>query len=292
MNIAKLAFLLVILVTSAHAQEEFDEEQIALTGYVDNSGKLLLVGFSTTDSHYYMPFLETAQYIYDNKTNQIYAITDMLTSKIADSWSLNLSLEGYYSDYSVAFYFPPGSEVRGFEVSPGLNYQLQVRNDSIFISTQGYRISSPYIKIDYRQTIGVQAQPESTSGLWEYVPYFVIIILISAIMFSFIRKTKLGVSSDIKVQESPIERKEIIVTPGMQKVIETLSDNEKAIINLMLKNGGKATQADIRYEIAIPKSSLSGIINVLKRKNLIKKREYGRTNLLELSEWFLSEKEV
>ncbi len=69
-------------------------------------------------------------------------------------------------------------------------------------------------------------------------------------------------------------------------------ENEKAITNLVLKKGGSVTQADIRYETGIPKSSLSGIINALKRRNIIKKREYGRTNVIELSEWFLSEKEI
>jgi uncharacterized membrane protein len=60
----------------------------------------------------------------------------------------------------------------------------------------------------------------------------------------------------------------------------------------LLRNGGSATQADIRYEIMIPKSSLTGILNALKRRNIIKKREYGRTNIIELSEWFLSEREL
>jgi len=77
----------------------------------------------------------------------------------------------------------------------------------------------------------------------------------------------------------------------MQKVIDTLSDNEKAIIKFMINNGGSATQADIRYETGIPRSSLSGIINAIARKKIVKKREYGRTNVIELSEWFLSENE-
>jgi hypothetical protein len=67
---------------------------------------------------------------------------------------------------------------------------------------------------------------------------------------------------------------------------------EKAIILLLLRNDGSATQADIRYEVEIPKSSLTGIINALNRKNIIKKREYGRTNIIELSEWFLSKNKV
>jgi uncharacterized membrane protein len=78
----------------------------------------------------------------------------------------------------------------------------------------------------------------------------------------------------------------------MQKVIDTLSDKEKAIVSLLLRNGGSTTQAGIRYETGIPRSSLTGIINALKRKNIIRKHEYGRTNIIELSEWFLSEKEL
>ncbi|HEX7575352.1 MAG TPA: hypothetical protein VF360_03160, partial [Candidatus Methanoperedens sp.] len=86
--------------------------------------------------------------------------------------------------------------------------------------------------------------------------------------------------------------KNIRITGEMQKVIETLSEKEKNIILLLLRNGGSATQADIRYQVEIPKSSLTGIINALNRKNIIKKREYGRTNIIELSEWFLSENKV
>jgi uncharacterized membrane protein len=90
-------------------------------------------------------------------------------------------------------------------------------------------------------------------------------------------------------REIQIEKKEIQPTSEMQKVIETLSENEKVIVNALLKEGGKLTQANIRRETGIAKSSLSGILNALQRKNMIKKREYGRTNLIELSSWFLSE---
>jgi uncharacterized membrane protein len=95
----------------------------------------------------------------------------------------------------------------------------------------------------------------------------------------------------IIIPETKPGTKEIHITGEMQKVLDTLSDKEKAIIGILLRNGGSATQADIRYETGIPKSSLTGIINALKRRNIIKKVEQGRTNRIELSEWFLSEKE-
>ena len=55
-------------------------------------------------------------------------------------------------------------------------------------------------------------------------------------------------------------------------------------------HNGEMTQADLRYETGIPKSSLTGILRNLERRNIINKKEWGRTNVIELSEWFLGGK--
>lgn len=300
MKVRTALFLMILLINSTHAQEIPHEEQVLLNGYVDNSGKVLLTGYATPGSLSYMHFLNGTQYTFDNNTSQLYAVTDMLTSKSADTWSLNFSSEGYYSDYSVTFYLPPGSEVTKFDIQPELNYQFQVKEDSLTLSIQGYRVVSPWIKVDYKVPAEVQGQ---SSGLVTSVlPVSLIIVLIAGATFLIYRrrmqkKTAIPEKKESQDQEKKVipetkpETKEIHATGEMQKVIDTLSDKEKAIIGLLLKNGGSATQADIRYEIMIPKSSLTGILNALKRRNIIKKHEYGRTNVIELSEWFLSEKE-
>ncbi|MCZ7392577.1 MAG: hypothetical protein ABOK23_00575 [Candidatus Methanoperedens sp.] len=301
MNVRIFLFLLIILITGAHAQEMITEEQVLLNGYVDNSGNVLLTGYATPGSLSYMLFLNGTQYTFDNNTNQLYAVTDALTSKSADTWSLNFSLEGYYSDYSVTFDLPAGSEVTMIEVPPELNYQFQVKADSLTISIHGYRVISPWIKVDYKLPNGEQGQ--STGLITSVLPVLLIMVLIAGVIFAFYRRRmqKRTVIPEKKeshdqeaedIHETKPETKEIRITGEMQKVIDTLSDKEKAIIGLLLRNGGSATQADIRYETRIPKSSLTGIINALKRKNIIKKHEHGRTNLIELSEWFLSEKEL
>ena len=148
--------------------------------------------------------------------------------------------------------------------------------------------------MDYKLGIDeVESKPAWTSTL--ILPG---IVLASAILFIFIIRIKRNPEPDSAPSPCPdpvIEvetpKKELHITVGMQKVIDTLSDNEKAIIKIMINSGGSATQADIRYETGLPRSSLSGIINALTRKKIIKKREYGRTNVIELSEWFLSENE-
>lgn len=296
MSILGFLFLLM-LITSVHAQETISEGQILLNGYVDNSGNVLLTGYATPESLSYMHFLNGTQYTFDNNTNQLYAVTDMLTSKSADTWSLNFSLDGYYSDYSVTFDLPPGSEVTKFDIQPELNYQFQVRNDSLALSIQGYRVVSPWVKVDYKLPADVSSQSRDQTTL--VIPALLIIALIAVATFAFYRYrrhkgTAIPEKKETLGQEKEIvpETKEILVTGEMQKVIDTLSEKEKAIIGVIMKNGGSSKQADIRYETGIPKSSLTGIINALKRKNIIKKVEKGRTNIIELSEWFLSEKEL
>ncbi|MCX9025613.1 MAG: hypothetical protein OIN85_05895 [Candidatus Methanoperedens sp.] len=319
MNLRLVLILLIILTTCAHEQEttsgqpinngQIIEEQILLNGYVDISGNVLLTGYATPDSLDYMPFLNGMNYSFDNNSNQLYVVTDNLTSKKADTWSLNFSLDGYYSDYSVTFYLPPGSQITKFDIQPQLNYQFQVKQDSLILSVHGYRIISPWIKVDYKlPPTDVQAQSNNQITLAASI--LLILLIAAGASFAFYRY-KIRKKSDIKEKESKDQEietipetttlpeietiavtKNIRITGEMQKVIDTLSEKEKAIILLLLRNGGSATQADIRYQVEIPKSSLTGIINALNRKNIIKKREYGRTNIIELSEWFLSENKV
>lgn len=298
MKVQTLFFLFFMLIISSHAQETISEEQVLLNGYIDNSGKVLLTGYATPESVYYMFFLNSTQYTYDNETNQLYALTDMLTSKSGNIWLLNFSLDGYYSDYSVTFELPQGSEITGFETEPELNYQFQVKEDSLMLSFHGYRVVSPLIKVEYKLPVTVQEPSKNSVSTGIQVLIFIVFIAV-IIFFLYISKKRLSIIEDGKslesetevITEKKSETKEIHITDGMHRVINTLSDKEKAIINLLLSKGGAATQADIRSDTGIPRSSLTGIINALKRKNIIKKREYGKTNIIELSEWFLSENE-
>jgi len=318
MNPRLFLILLTILVTCAHAQEtiseqpinegQISEEQILLNGYVDLSGNVLLTGYATPESLYYMPFLYGTNYSFDNNSDQLYVVTDSLTSKIADTWTLNFSLDGYYSDYSVTFYLPPGSQITKFDIQPQLNYQVQVKEDSLILSVHGYRTISPWIKVDYKLP-PADIQGQQNNQITSSASILLILLLVAGATFAFYRfklhketaiphdesidqKTENMPGTETKPMPAKIPEIEIRITGEMQKVIDTLSDKEKAIILLLIRKGGTSTQADIRYEIEIPKSSLTGIINALNRKNIIKKREYGRTNIIELSEWFLSENKV
>ena len=51
------------------------------------------------------------------------------------------------------------------------------------------------------------------------------------------------------------------------------------------------TQTEMRYELDISKSSLSGILTSMEKRKIITKQEKGRTNVIELSEQFLNAQE-
>ncbi|OYV14152.1 MAG: hypothetical protein CG440_804 [Methanosaeta sp. NSM2] len=98
-------------------------------------------------------------------------------------------------------------------------------------------------------------------------------------------------SSSHKESEDKSLEKEVVVSSEMEAVMQTLTARERAVMSTLIAHGGRMTQAEIRYETATPKSSLTGILISLERRKLIIKKEWGRTNIIELSEWFLSKKE-
>ena len=83
-----------------------------------------------------------------------------------------------------------------------------------------------------------------------------------------------------------IIEKDIEVTKEMSAVMETLTPRERIVLQALIEAGGRTTQAELRYKTGTPKSSLSGILSSLERRKLIIKKEWGRTNVIELSESF------
>ncbi|KUK44319.1 MAG: hypothetical protein WCY97_06975 [Methanothrix sp.] len=80
------------------------------------------------------------------------------------------------------------------------------------------------------------------------------------------------------------EKADSSISAGMVAVMDTLTERERSVLKSLIKHDGKMTQADIRYETGIPKSSLTGIIISLERRNIVTKKEWGRTNVIELSQ--------
>jgi hypothetical protein len=83
----------------------------------------------------------------------------------------------------------------------------------------------------------------------------------------------------------------IELTREISLVMDTLTDIEQSILRALLQRGGTMTQTEMRYELDISKSSLSGVLTSMEKRKIITKREQGRTNVIELSERFSNAQE-
>jgi len=229
--------------------------------------------------------------IYETDINQLYALTNGLTRKIGDNWALNFATSDYYTDYHTIFYLPGDVRLGEINCSSDMQYFVSASNGSFIIDVQGYDVENPMTLIEYQQPLkdsaGVREEGTSDSDFGYLLLIIALAVLVLVLGIVVVRmKRKDHFEGTVEVKGEKIE-----VTPEIERVMETLTDRERAIVNALLKHNGEMTQADLRYETEILKSSLTGILRTLERRKIIVKKEWGRTNIIELSEWFLSKTE-
>ncbi len=386
--IVKAGILLILISMTQASSQDFDSEaagkNLSLDVYLYDSGKAVVAGYA--DNTEGLTFLEPARYTPNNTAqytsnymfdNQLYALTDALTSKQRENWSLDFFCLGFYNEYRVVFHLPDSLRLGRINSSKGLSHLVSASNDSLVVEAQGYRVHDPAISIEYRMplesdgygqegitgnirrngdilsddNLSVDSSNDDNSGLNQ--AYFLLILIAalaigSLIIFivrrraalpkskSSIPETELskldkasspsspevpeviaeGLSGDdqaldalssesnqsteaseedVEPEEMPllegVPKKEIAVSSEMTAVMDALTPRERCVVEALIKRGGRMTQAEIRFETNLPRSTLTTILVSLERRGLITKREWGRTNVVELSERFISGKE-
>jgi hypothetical protein len=447
-QIAAILLFVVALASSPVLAEENTSfgQRLILNVYLDDSGKALVTGYADNISG--LLFLNSSQYRYENETSQLYALTDGLTAKVGDLWTIRFDATGSYDDYHVSFYLPSDMRLGNINTSSGLGYLLSASNESLVADVQGYEVHSPRITIDYQQSLQANGSsipilpPPGNFGkivnLSLALAAFALIVAVLAVVI-FMRRRKedsrdrrVGITNGVtddrdakiapvaiisspsmaqsarsapsdsaagyangfqdglkyrikdatllpddptddgvysavasesppvlqpprenaaeplpsvadifpdqpsrssipashdakesagderiveengadegdvslakeadqsdalapeKLGESRASHEVIVISSEMEAVMQTLTARERAVMTTLIDHGGRMTQADIRYDTGTPKSSLTGILISLERRKLVTKKEWGRTNIIELSEWFLSKKE-
>ena len=280
-------------------------KQLILEIYVDESGKALVTGYIEPDAVASLSFLNNSEYIYDNDTKQLYALTNELTDKSGADWTLRFSSCAYYTDYHTVFYLPDVIRLGRINCSPTMQYFVTVSNCSFVIDVQGYDVESPMTEIEYQEQLEQPEQPgrgdtNTNTNITIMQPLLLLIIVPIAVLtallvlyFYFYAVKKRGARRGVEEDKADREGRKgtgIEISSDMMRVMGTLTERERGIVNALLKHNGEMTQADLRYETGIPKSSLTGILRNLERRNIINKKEWGRTNVIELSKWFLGDK--
>lgn len=433
-------FLSAFFAASAYAQQSESPvgQSLVLNVYLDNAGKALITGYAEDVSG--LAFLNNSQFRFENDSHQLYALTDRLTVKAGDLWTLRFDAAGSFHDYRVTFYLPSETRLGEINASSGLGYLLSASNESLVADVQGYDVSDPVISIEYRQLLasnGSSLPPLPPPYPSESAALIMLIVAAALLVAGFgfavflqrKKRSQMAASNAIsggaesrgtiaasqdcvaagslspgkpeivvradlptaaskessealdlpdlaapdddgvlisQTQQEPIAnvpgkvepssssamdadripeavsrdvskdvvpeavpeairedlsvkapsspslsssekgrdmadaarphanestRRVIVVSSEMDAVMQTLTARERAVMSTLIEHGGRMTQADIRYETGTPKSSLTGILISLERRKLVSKKEWGRTNIIELSDWFLSKKE-
>jgi uncharacterized membrane protein len=354
--------------------------RLILNIYLDDTGKALVTGYVEHPER--LAFLKSSKYNYENETQQLYALTNALTMKSGDIWTILFESSSYYEDYHVTFYLPSDFTVINVSSSQGLDHLFSASNDSLKVDFQGYDVLNPMAGIEYQQPLESSAHQNPLPSF--LLPLSLVLILFAGATTAFIWRYRVqpqrepvpsgvdaksvirdevrdtppeaisiapGIAAEVPGDDthedgiiyspqktesyednlslkpgtfedgdrnagagmeidnasdedvgeeklvtnaiippisSPAEKIEI--SSEMSAVMETLTPKERAVLQALIDCGGRSTQADLRYETHTPKSSLTGIISSLERRKLVTKKEWGRTNIIELSQWFLSKK--
>lgn len=421
-----IAAALVFLPAYAQDSGSSVGQRLIVNVYLDSAGKALVTGYAEDVSG--LAFLNNSQFRFENDSHQLYALTDGLTAKVGDLWTLNFAAQGSFDDYRVTFYLPSETSLGEINVSQGLGFLLSASNESLVADVQGWVVSNPRISIQYQQPLAANGSSLPSAppllpggypggGAALIMLLIAIALLVAGFGFAvYLQKKRRSLSEspvnlaggsiagemaeaakgtsisnqaerphiagppdlpsavaqaeaassiegdsrpasspeddavflseasqpplangpggkdsfptqeaepeDIESldglsaesesandQEVPVAaatlpsaspatapaqpsmKNGIAVSSEMEAVMQTLTARERAVMSTLIDHGGRMTQAEIRYETGTPKSSLTGILISLERRKLVSKKEWGRTNIIELSDWFLAKKE-
>ena len=149
--LVSLLFAAALLFLPASGENSALGERLILNVYLDFSGKALVTGYAENVSG--LAFLNSSEFRYENDSHQLYALTDDLTAKVGDLWTLRFDARGSFEDYRVTFYLPREMSLGEINASTGLGYLLSASNEYLVADVQGYEVTDPKISIQYRQPL-------------------------------------------------------------------------------------------------------------------------------------------
>jgi DNA-binding MarR family transcriptional regulator len=112
-----------------------------------------------------------------------------------------------------------------------------------------------------------------------------IAMILTAVSYLIIRyRSKTEETPDkVSAPHEPLSK-----TKKVLDVMKTLNQKESAIVELLLENEGRMKQSKIYAKLLVPKTTLSRTIRGLEARNILRLKPMGKTNLIELTDWFKS----
>ena len=221
----------------------------------------LLVGFVSAETYYYADVdiyvTNDGLVSVEGETNHPYLLIDNspeFTSKEGRLWILNFSVEGIFSDVIYTLHLPKDTNINYIK-TPKLSRVEHFSDEIRIIGTAENQ------KLNLVFQYQIKRSYESGSYL---VLYILVTFIVGIVIFYFVFKSR---------------KKE-----DFKHDVRSLTDRQKLIFDLIIKNKGSITQNVLEKETGLPKSSLSRNVDALVRKGILKKESKGMTNVLYLKD--------
>ncbi len=114
----------------------------------------------------------------------------------------------------------------------------------------------------------------------------VMVLIILLTIWWWKRKQKPNLES---LEEIPVMSETGVIPKQTHAILQTLNEKEKSVVQFLLENHNKASQAKIRYATHIPRTSLARVLDSLQRKKLVDVDKDGKMVEVKLTKLFLGE---
>lgn len=111
----------------------------------------------------------------------------------------------------------------------------------------------------------------------------VALIVIVLLFLIFLRK------KNKKEEKIKKEEKKEVKGQRAQDILKTLNNREKKVIEYLLESGKEETQAHVRHNTEIPRTSLARCLQSLEAKNIIQIKKIGKLVKIRLTGWFMEQ---
>ena len=126
--------------------------------------------------------------------------------------------------------------------------------------------------------IQIRLSESKKSNLFMYILIIFVVILLILLLSKIKRKAKIS---------KPKDKKEKIISKRTNDIMKTLNEKELSVVNFLLQNNNKSTQATIMHNTQIPKTTLIRILDSLQNKRIIEIATVGKLKKVNLTSWFL-----
>ena len=157
----------------------------------------------------------------------------------------------------------------------------------LIVASKNELVGNAEFKVEKGEVVSVEIilgeSVAKKSDLVGWILSILILIAIILLIIWFILKKK-PKKSKKEVKNEDSEEKRSKQTLALMK---TLSEKEKKVVDFLLEHKNKASQAKIRHNTKVPRTSLTRVLQSLERKKIVEIQKEGKMVSVKLTKFFL-----